>query len=378
MSIKSVTMENKQDGHFKEYRLALDDMGGGVFEVVALWGKIGTSLTRTVKFSGEQAQAEKQFTKILIGQQNKGYLVVGEKHDGQDAATTGSQAPAGAVKKVIARIPPMLCGPLQDRAELEPYLLNDRYVIQEKFNGTRKLVMKGDGELSITNKQGQPTSKGMLLATQAQFLKVPFDFTVDTEDEPVGGGCVLLDILMLRNKPLERLVRKDRRPLLEAFYKEAGFDPKIVRLAEEAVGQKAKRAFLKRIEAEGGEGVVIKDDESIYWAGEAGRKHQWKLKFQASASFIVDAVGIAGKRNIGLVLLDGSTRINCGKCAVPVNRSIEEISIGDVVECRFLYAEVGSNKLHQPFYLGKRDDVAANECQISQLKYKAQPSAAKE
>ena len=377
MSIKSVVMENKQDGHFKEYRLSLDDMGGGVFEVVALWGKIGTSLTRTVKFSGDQAKAEKQFAKILIGQQNKGYLIVGEKNDGQNATTTGSQAPAGVVKKVIARIPPMLCGAI-DRAELEKYLVSDSHVLEEKYNGVRKSVSKNSSELSITNKQGQPTSKGMLPATQAQFLKVPFDFTVDTEDEPVGGGCVLLDILMLRNKPLDRLVRRERRPLLEKFFKDAGFDPKIVRLAEEAVGQKAKRAFLARIEAEGGEGVIIKDNESIYWAGESGRKHCWKMKFQASASFIVDAVGINGKRNIGLVLLDGSTRINCGKCAVPVNRSIEEISIGDVVECRFLYAEVGSNKLHQPFYLGKRDDVAANECQISQLKYKAQPAAAKE
>ena len=378
MSIKSVALECKSDGHAKEYRLSLDDIGGGVFEVVALWGKIGTSLTRTIKFSGDQAKAEKQFAKILIGQQNKGYLIVGEKNDGQDATTTGSQAPAGAVKKVIARIPPMLCGALQNRAELEPYLLNDTMVLEEKYNGTRKLLMSCAGELSITNKRGQPTSKGMLPATQAQFLKVPFDFTVDTEDEPVGGGCVLLDILTLRNKPLDRLVRRERRPLLEKFYKEAGFDPKIVRLAEEAVGQKAKRQFLKRIEAEGGEGVIIKDNESIYWPGESGRKHQWKLKFQASASFIVDAVGIDGKRNIGLVLLDGSTRINCGKCAVPVNRSIDEISIGDVVECRFLYAEVGSNKLHQPFYLGKRDDVAPTECQLSQLKYKAQPAATKE
>jgi len=374
MSVKSVTLENTQDGHSKEYRLSLEDVGGGVCEVVALWGKIGTSLTRTVKFSGDQAQAEKQYIKILNSQLSKGYLIVGEKHDGQNVATTGSQAPAGVVKKVIARIPPMLCGPLYDSAELEPYLLNDRYVLEEKFNGTRKQVVKAGDELSITNKQGQSTSKGMLPATQAQFLKVPFDFTVDTEDEPVGGGCVLLDILALRNKPLDRLVRRDRRPLLEAFYKEAGFDGKIVRLSEQAAGQKAKRQFLKRIEAEGGEGVIIKDNTAVYVGGEAGRKHQWKYKFQATASFIVDAVGIGGKRNIGLALLDGATRIHCGKCAVPVNKSIEAIAHGDVVECRFLYAEVGSNKLHQPFYLGKRDDVAPTECQITQLKYKPQPS----
>lgn len=372
MRIKSATLECTTDGHSKEYRLSLEAVGGGVFEVVALWGKIGSNLTRTVKFSGDETQAEKAYQKILNGQLGKGYVIVGEKNDGQTAATAGTQVPAGTVKQVIARIPPMLCGPLQDRSELEFYLLNDRYVLEEKFNGTRKEVLKAGNALTITNKWGQPTGKGMLPATQAEFLKVPFDFTVDTEDEPVGGGCVVLDILSLRGKPLDQLVRKDRRPLLESFYKEAGFDPQVVRLATEAVGQKAKRAFLKRIADAGGEGVIVKDNAAAYVGGEAGRKHQWKFKFQATASFIVDQVRIGGKRNIGLAVLDGVTRVHCGKCAIPVNKSLGEISVNDVVECRYLYAEVGSNKLNQPFYLGKRDDVAPQECKLSQLKYKPQ------
>lgn len=376
MSVKSVTFECRADGHAKEYRLSLEDVGNGVFEVVALWGKIGSSLTRTVKFSGDLAKAEKEYAKILKGQLNKSpaYVEVGAKNDGQTAATTGTQVPAGTVKPVIARILPMLCGPLRGLSDLETYLLSDRYVLEEKFNGTRKEVMKGGSTLAITNKKGQPTGKGMLPATQAEFLKVPFDFTVDCEDEPVGGGCVLLDILTLRGKPLDRLIRRERRPLLEAFFKEAGFDPKIVRLAEQAVGTKAKRAFLKRIESDGGEGVIVKDNDSMYVGGEAGREHQWKFKFQATASFIVDAVGIGGKRNIGLALLDGGRQMSCGKCAVPVNKNIDEISPEDVVEVRFLYAERGSNKLHQPFYLGKRNDVDRKECKLSQLKFKPGPS----
>ena len=372
-TMQTVTLENTQAGHSKEYRLSLEAPQENLFMVVALWGKIGTSLTRTVKFSGDQAQAEKQYAKILNGQLSKGYVIVGEKNDGQTAATTGTQAPHGTIKKVIARIPPMLCGPLQDRAELEPYLLNDRYVLEEKFNGTRKEVLKTGNTLVITNKQGQPTGKGMLPVTQAEFLKVPFDFTVDIEDEPVGGGCVLLDILTLRGKPVDHLVRQDRRPLLETFYLEAGFDGKIVRLSEQAVGQKAKRSFLTQMENQNAEGVIVKDNAAGYVGGEAGRKHQWKYKFQATASFIVDQVGIGGKRNIGLALLDGTTRIHCGKCAVPVNKSLDDIAVNDVVECRYLYAEPGSNKLNQPFYLGKRDDVEPTECQLAQLKYKAQP-----
>lgn len=374
MSIKSVTLECTTDGHSKEYRMSLEEVGGGVFEVVALWGKIGSSLTRTVKFSGDAAKAEKAYRKILNGQLSKGYVVVGEKNDGQTAATTGTQAPAGTVKKVIARIPPMLCGPLQDRSELEPYLLNDRYVLEEKFNGTRKEVLKAGNVLTITNKRGQPTGKGMLPATQAEFLKVPFEFTVDTEDEPVGGGCVLLDILTLRGKPLDRLSHAERRKVLEAFYKEAGFDGKVVRLAEEAVGQKAKRAFLKRMENENAEGVIVKDNNASYVGGEAGRDYQFKYKFQATASVIVDEVMVGGKRSIGMVLLDGRKRVSVGKCAIPVNKGIPPK--GSIAEIRYLFAEGGSNKLNQPFYLGRRDDVDPKECKLSQLKYKPQSSVA--
>ena len=75
MSVKSVTLECKTDGHSKEYRMSLEDAGGGVFEVVALWGKIGSSLTRTIKFSGDEAKAEKAYQKILNGQLSKGYVI---------------------------------------------------------------------------------------------------------------------------------------------------------------------------------------------------------------------------------------------------------------------------------------------------------------
>jgi bifunctional non-homologous end joining protein LigD len=41
-----------------------------------------------------------------------------------------------------------------------------------------------------------------------------------------------------------------------------------------------------------------------------------------------------------------------------------------VVEVQFLYAHEQSEVLYQPVYLGKRDDVEAKECLVSQLKYK--------
>ena len=90
---------------------------------------------------------------------------------------------------------------------------------------------------------------------------------------------------------------------------------------------------------------------------------------------IVDEVLVGGKRSIGMVLLDGGKRVSVGKCAIPVNKEIPSKS--SIAEIRYLFAERGSNKLNQPFYLGERDDVDPKECKLSQLKYKPQPSVAK-
>jgi bifunctional non-homologous end joining protein LigD len=53
---------------------------------------------------------------------------------------------------------------------------------------------------------------------------------------------------------------------------------------------------------------------------------------------------------------------------IPPNQAIPEK--GDIVDVRYLYAYPGGS-LYQPVYLGKRDDVGADQCGIGQLKYRA-------
>jgi bifunctional non-homologous end joining protein LigD len=371
MSVKSVHLACQTGGSSKEYRMTIDEVGGDLYDVNALWGRIGSNLTLTCKAKGVTLEkAEKKYASILKEKLNESppYVEVTPKDDGQSAATAGSQAAPGTVRAVIARVIPQLCGSLTDKTELEPYLLNDMYVMEEKFNGKRKQVIKSGHNLSITNKQGQTTGVGMLPKTQAEFLKVSFDFAVDTEDEPVGGGCVLLDIVTIGDKPVDRMSGDERREMLEAFYRKAGFDPKVIRLAERVNGQKAKREFLKRLKKAKAEGCIFKNRLAAYIPGEAGRAEWFKHKFQATASCIVDGVMAGGKRSIAIALLDGRKRVSVGKCAIPVNKEVP--AKDTVVEIRYIYAEHGSNKLNQPFYLGPRDDVGVNECQISQLKYK--------
>jgi len=371
MSVKSVHLECRTGGSSKEYRMTLDEAGAGLYDVNALWGRIGSNLTLTCKANGvTREKAEKKFAAILKDKLNESppYLEVAPKEDGQGAATAGRQVAPGIVRAVIARVLPQLCGSITAESELEEYFLKDSYVMEEKFNGKRKQVIKAGQKLSITNKQGQTTGVGMLPRTQAEFLKVPFDFTVDTEDEPVGGGCVLLDILALRDQPVDGKSLKARRAILETCYAKAGFNPKIVRIAEQVRGQKTKREFLARLRQAKAEGAIFKNEDAVYIPGEAGRSVWFKYKFQSTASCLVAEVLVGGKRSIALALLDGRQRVGVGKCAIPANKEVPAKDA--VVEIRYLYAEHGSNKLNQPFYLGPRDDVRLDECRLSQLQYK--------
>ena len=43
--------------------------------------------------------------------------------------------------------------------------------------------------------------------------------------------------------------------------------------------------------------------------------------------------------------------------------------------CRYLYAFKESGCIYQPVYLGTRDDIPAEECTTTQLKYKAESEA---
>jgi bifunctional non-homologous end joining protein LigD len=93
-----------------------------------------------------------------------------------------------------------------------------------------------------------------------------------------------------------------------------------------------------------------------------------KLKFCETATFVVTRMN--GKRSVALSLFDGDKIKPAGNVTIPANREVPQI--GQIVEVRFLYAFRESGAIYQPVYLGLRDDIPAEECTVSQLKYKAE------
>ena len=75
-----------------------------------------------------------------------------------------------------------------------------------------------------------------------------------------------------------------------------------------------------------------------------------------------------GKRSVKIGVLDGERMISCGNVTIPVGAQIP--GIGEIIECRYLYAFKESGSLFQPVYLGVRDDLELKDCQVNQLKWK--------
>jgi bifunctional non-homologous end joining protein LigD len=76
------------------------------------------------------------------------------------------------------------------------------------------------------------------------------------------------------------------------------------------------------------------------------------------------------QRSVQISLLGKNGWQAAGNVTIPANHSIPQV--GEVIELQFLYAHRESDVLYQPVYLGRRDDVDAAECTVSQLKYKAE------
>jgi len=123
------------------------------------------------------------------------------------------------------------------------------------------------------------------------------------------------------------------------------------------------------VKERGGEGIVFKRLDAPWSPGRPASGGDWlKLKFVEAASFIAGEAN-RGKRSVALFLVDDAgNRVPAGNVTIPPNHAIPKP--GSVVEVKYLYAHAQSGSVYQPVYLGPRDDIPADECVVSQLKFK--------
>jgi bifunctional non-homologous end joining protein LigD len=186
-------------------------------------------------------------------------------------------------------------------------------------------------------------------------------WTID--GEAVGETFHAFDILASACVGLTKQPYQTRLKELEKILPAQG----PIRLVPTPKTTSAKRHMLADLHARRAECIVFKRHAAVYYVDRPNSGgDQLKYKFVCSASCIVAGVN-GNKRSAKMELIDGGQRVTIGNVTIPANHAIP--IAGQVAEIRYLYAYPGGS-LYQPVYLGLRDDLAAAECKVSQLKFK--------
>lgn len=253
-----------------------------------------------------------------------------------------------------------LLNPINEQ-QVDQFLLNPDYWMQEKFDGRRLLIKKDGDQITGINRLGFPSAVPERIARNA--AKYPRNFLLD--GEAVGDIFHAFDLLTIGPEDMRALAFSVRylrlRDMLNAF-DHLHIQEVRVFFPAQTVG------WFQQFKIEGKEGVVFKHKDAPYIPGRPNSGgSQLKYKFHETASFIVTKVN--DKRSVSLILFEGDKVRPAGNVTIPPNHYVPVP--GTVVECRYLYAFRESGSIYQPVYLGARTDIRAAECITAQLKYKA-------
>ncbi|MEQ1843946.1 MAG: WGR domain-containing protein [Nitrospira sp.] len=335
----------------KEYHASILPAGQELYVVTFQYGRRGSSLTSGTKTAQPvpYAQAQTIFHKLVQEKTAKGYTPGDTGVPYQDSNQSGR----------VTGMLPQLLNPLEED-RLEEFLDNGSYA-QEKKNGRLRQIKKEGDRIIGANKLGlsialpEPLVQA-LRALPCQDLALVgegigttlhcFDLTRYDGDVTAAPYATRYDTLV---------------PLIQ------GASLRALQLVPAATTPAAKRALYARLRAENAEGLVFKDPFAPYTPGRPNSGGpQFKFKFTATSTFVVKKHNL--KRSVEIQLLTPQALfVSCGNVTIPPSAQLPPIH--SLIEVEYLYAFNGSHNLHQPVYLGLRDDIDRGDCRLTQLKY---------
>jgi bifunctional non-homologous end joining protein LigD len=347
--LENITLYYREGGSDKVYQCQIEQAGER-FAVNFAYGRRGSTLNTGTKTNVpvEYADAKRIFDKLVKEKQGKGYT------QGQDATPYqhADKQPSGLI--------PQLLNPIEETQVLD-LISDDNYCAQKKHNGKHLLVRKEGDDITGINK------KGFVIGLPLPVFDVVrgFDANVVIDGESIGDILYAFDLLFLDGVDIRSWPYRERlAALMNLLF---SVQQTTIRLVETAFTTEQKLAMLKQLKAENAEGIVFKQIFAPYLPGRPNSGGtQLKHKFVAMLSALVAKIN--KQRSVQISLLGKNGWQMAGNVTIPANHSIPQV--GEVVELKFLYAHRESDVLVQPVYLGKRDDVDAAECRVSQLKYK--------
>ena len=349
--MENITLYYREGSSDKVYQASIEPKEGG-YVVNFAFGRRGTTLQTGTKTSiaVNYDAAKGIYDKLIREKTAKGYT------PGEDGI------PYQHTDKTTTGILPQLLNSI-DENQLAVLLGDNKHVMQEKFDGRRLLIQKHGNTVTGINKLGLVVGLPIILIQELQVSEQ--DFILD--GEIIGEEYHVFDLLSLEGEDFRPKPYRER--YLELMNVMASFCHLHISLVDTAHSPFQKGVLFDQLKSHGKEGVVFKRLDASYIPGRPNSGgSQFKFKFCESASFIVSKVN--GKRSVSLILFEGEKVVPVGNVTIPSNKEIPQV--GDIVEVRYLYAYRGGC-VFQPVYLGVRDDIPALECQIDQLKFKAEP-----
>lgn len=370
MSIQNVSLFYKDARSDKEYHVQIEQVDAG-YVVNFQYGRRGSSLqsgTKTAKpvTMGKAISVYEALVREKVG---KGYAPGASSHRGvvnrPAASHSSAQSLAEAKAQRATGVIPQLLNPIS-QDDVERYIEDAAWVMQQKFDGRRMLVKVGStNEITGINRKGESVGISKAIAEEL-FSLGKKHFVLD--GEAIGEKLYVFDVLEYRGGDVRDLPFKDRYRYLTELLSALPANSS-VELAPMYASAADKRAAFEALRASGAEGAVFKQSDSRYVPGRpASGGSALKVKFWQTASVLVESIN--DKRSVAIALLDGNgAMVNAGNVTIPPNQQIP--NPGSILEVRYLYAFEGGS-LFQPTSLGARDDIEREDCVMSQLIYKSE------
>jgi len=353
MSYGTKTLYFTEGSSDKEYRISVVAAGGDLFHVLCQNGRRGSPLKDQPKTKTPVTLAEAEAIALGVEKEKKrkGYT---EAESGMAYALTEK---AGDVSGWL----PCLPTPITPE-NVPAYVADDDYAAQQKMDGERRGV-----EITRDGVRGM-NRKGMYVNIPQPWVETLARLAPDTiiDGEHVGDTLYVFDVVKYGGRDLSKVPFAARAASLEPFAALFVAD-EFVKFVPTVRGTEAKRELLASVEAEGGEGIVLRNIRGTYRPGalpNAESADLLKFKFQETASAIVTGVHPT-KRSVSLALLDAAgAEIDVGNVTIPANHAIP--AVGAIADVRFLYLYEGGS-FFQPVYLGVRADQTREDALLSKI-----------
>lgn len=345
-NIESINLSQKDGSTDKVYNIQLVKVDNGFMVNFQNGRRLGTLTNKTkTEKPVDFETAKKLFDKTVKQKKSDGYS---DGENGVIFQTTDFQA-------TFTNIVPQL---LNKIVNPEKYINDDNYIMQEKYDGQRRLIKIEGTAVTSINKKGLATSSPKSVVDKIQ--KIGIDIIVD--GELVGEEYFIFDILFYDGKDTKSMSVIERLKLLGTTG--LSIVPTYYTKEEKQKAFDAKSPKEMKIE-----GVVFKEVNSEYIAGRpASGGNQLKFKFYATDTFEVVSHHKT-KRSVNVIsYTETGETYDMGSITIPVNHEMPDV--GAFVEIKYLYCVV-DGKLFQTIYLGLRIDQDKTDCHMREIKFKA-------